>query len=119
MNAMYKFAESITVMGQISNSNVGKTEELIINFRKKRGEHAPIYINGTEVKRLKNIKFLGVMITDDLSWSSHVDVTVKKAEQHLFFLRWLKKFGMSIRSLTNLCGGTIESNLSRCITAWY
>eukprot|EP00061_Rhincodon_typus_P002308 g17154.t1 len=82
--------------------NVGKTKELIINFRKKGAEHTlPIYISGTEVERVKSIKFLRVTITDDLSWSSHVDVMVKKTKQRLFFLRQFRKFGMSIRSLTN------------------
>eukprot|EP00061_Rhincodon_typus_P006192 g26563.t1 len=31
--------------------NICKTKELIINFRKKGREHAPIYINRTEVER--------------------------------------------------------------------
>eukprot|EP00061_Rhincodon_typus_P000960 g13288.t1 len=79
--------------------DVGKTKELIINFRKKGGEHAPIYINGTEVERVESIKFLGVTITNNLSWTSHIDATVKKTQQRLFFLRWLRKFDMSIRSL--------------------
>eukprot|EP00061_Rhincodon_typus_P002240 g16969.t1 len=89
--------------------NVGKTKELIINFRKKGGEHAPIYIKGTEVERMNRIQFLGVTITNHLSWTSHVDVTVKKAEKCLFFLRQRRKFGMSIRSLTNFYRYTIES----------
>eukprot|EP00061_Rhincodon_typus_P009859 g33677.t1 len=49
----------------------------------------------------------------------HVAVTVKKAQQHLFFLRQLRKFGISIRSLTNFYTYTIKSILSGCITAWY
>eukprot|EP00061_Rhincodon_typus_P003185 g19477.t1 len=84
--------------------NIGKTKELI---------------NGTDVERVKNIKFLGVAITNNLSRTSHVDTTVKKTQQHLFFLRQLRKFGMSIRSLTNFYRRTTESTLSRCITAWY
>eukprot|EP00061_Rhincodon_typus_P001336 g14490.t1 len=59
------------------------------------------------------------MITYNLSWTSHVDVIVKKAQQHLFFLGQLKKFGMSIRSLTNFFRCTIESIMSGCIMAWY
>eukprot|EP00061_Rhincodon_typus_P004868 g23632.t1 len=35
------------------------------------GEHAPIYINRMEVKGVKSIKFFGVTITNDLSWTSH------------------------------------------------
>eukprot|EP00061_Rhincodon_typus_P013521 g39931.t1 len=124
MNTIYKFANDTTVVGWISNSNeskcrreieglvtgcnennlspnIGKTKELIIDFRKKGGEHTPIYIDGTEVERVKSINFLGVTITDDLSLTSHINATVKKTQQCLFFLRRLRKFGMSIRSLTN------------------
>eukprot|EP00061_Rhincodon_typus_P013678 g40203.t1 len=95
-----------------------KTEEMIIDFRKKGGERAPIYINRTEVDRVKSIKLLGETITNNLSWASHIDVMVKKAQQHLFFLRRLRKFGMSIRTLTSFNRGTIESTLSGYITAW-
>eukprot|EP00061_Rhincodon_typus_P014096 g40908.t1 len=96
--------------------NARKTKELIIDFRKKGGEHASIYINGTEVE---SVKFLTVTITDDLSWASHVNATVKKAQQCLFFLRRVRKFVMSIRMLTNFYRCTIESILSGCIAAWY
>eukprot|EP00061_Rhincodon_typus_P004159 g21874.t1 len=59
------------------------------------------------------------MITDDLSWTSNVDVTVKKVQHCLFFLRQLRKFRMSIRSLTNFYRCTIERILSGCMMAWY
>eukprot|EP00061_Rhincodon_typus_P001521 g15012.t1 len=142
MNVTYKFTDNNTVMGWISKNdeskyrrgigglvmwcnennlslNVGKTEELIIDFRKKGGEHAPIYFNRTEVERVKSIKFLGVTITNDLSCTSHVDVTVEKTQQCLLFLRRLRKFGMLISSLINFYRCTIESILSGCTTAWY
>eukprot|EP00061_Rhincodon_typus_P015167 g42695.t1 len=70
-------------------------------LRKTGGEHSPIYINGTEVERVKSIRFLGVTITNDLSWTSLVDATVKKAQHHLLFLRQLRKFGLSIRTIRN------------------
>eukprot|EP00061_Rhincodon_typus_P001745 g15653.t1 len=138
MNTIYKFAT--TLVGRIFNNhkpkyrreiqglvsrcnknnlslNIGKTKELIIDFRKKGGEHTPIYLNGTEVERVKSIKFLGVMITDNLSWASQVNATVKKAQQRLFFRRRLRKFDISIRSLTNFSRCTTESILYGCITA--
>eukprot|EP00061_Rhincodon_typus_P001571 g15166.t1 len=102
------------------DSHVGQTRLLIqiIDFRKKGGEHAPIYINGAEVERGNSIKFLRVTITNNLSWISNGDATVKKAQQHLFFLRQLRKFDVSIKTLTNFYRCTIESILSGCITAW-
>eukprot|EP00061_Rhincodon_typus_P011746 g36995.t1 len=99
--------------------NVGKTKKTIIDFRKKGGDHAPIYINRVKVERVKCIKFLRVMITDRLSWTSHIDVMVKKAQQCLFILRQLRKFGVSIRSFTNSYICTIESILSMCIMVRY
>eukprot|EP00061_Rhincodon_typus_P013197 g39417.t1 len=99
--------------------NIGKTKELVIDFRKKGRKHAPIYINGTEVERVKSIRLLRVTITDNLSETSHVDAMVNKAQQRLFFLRRLRKFGMSMKFLTNFYRCTIESILSGCITALY
>eukprot|EP00061_Rhincodon_typus_P002483 g17692.t1 len=105
MNAIYKFADDTTVVGWISSYeskykraiedlvmwynennlclNIGKTKELIIDFRKKGGEHTPISINGAEVEMGEDIKFLG-----------------------------LRKFGMSIWPLTNFYRCIIESTLS-------
>jgi gmma-aminobutyric acid receptor subunit gamma len=39
-------------------------------------------------------------------------------EECLFNLRWLKKFGLAPKTLTNVYTCTIESILSGCITAW-
>ena len=96
--------------------NVNKAKEITIDFRKRRREHAPVYINGDKVERVESFKFLGVQITNDLSWSLHA-VADKKAHQRLYFLRRRSKFGMSATTLTNFHRCTIESILSGCITA--
>ncbi len=57
--------------------------------------HTPITIDKTPVEQVKSFKFLGVHITEDLTWSAHTDAVLKKAHQRLFFLRWLRRFGMS------------------------
>eukprot|EP00061_Rhincodon_typus_P015433 g43102.t1 len=49
---------------QLTSPSLGtkcKAKELIIDFKKKGGEHAPIY-NGAEVERVDSIKFLAVTI---------------------------------------------------------
>ena len=92
---------------------------MIVDFRKQQREQPPIHIDGTVVERVVSFKFLGIHFTDKLKWSTHTDSTVKKAQQHLFNLRRLKKFGLSSKTLTNFYRCTIESILSGCITAWY
>ena len=51
--------------------NVIKTKDMIVDYRKKRNEHAPITINGAAVEQFESFKFLGVHITNKLTWFKH------------------------------------------------
>jgi hypothetical protein len=42
---------------------------MIVDYRKKRTEHAPILINGVVVEQVESFKFLGVHIANKLTWS--------------------------------------------------
>ncbi|XP_056611074.1 transmembrane protein 237A [Triplophysa dalaica] len=71
--------------------NTQKTKEIIVDFRRTRSHaHTPIYINGAVVERVSGFKFLGIHISDDLTW-----ILVE------FYCR------------------TIESILTYCISVWY
>ena len=82
-------------------------------------QHAPLCIQGEAVGYVDNIKFLGVHIFSDLSWSLNTSHLVKKAQQRLFFLRKLKWAGLSSQLLVNFCRATIESILCLSVTVWY
>lgn len=47
--------------------NTDKTKEMIVDPRRRGGSQAPLYMGGTEVERVKNLKFLGVHISEDLT----------------------------------------------------
>ncbi len=95
----------------------GAGEQLSRHFRRQSREHTPITINKTPVERVSS--FLGIHITEDLTWSAHTDAVLKKAHQRLFFLRRLRKFGMSPSILRSFYTCTVESILTGCITAWF
>ena len=101
-NSIFKFADDTTVVGRISNNdeteyrkeienlvnwcndnnlslNVNKTKEIVVNFRKCKGERAPVHINGDEGEMVESFKFLGAQITNNLSWYLHADAILKKA----------------------------------------
>ena len=59
--------------------NVNKAKEIVINFRKRSGILAPVYINGNKVEMVESFKFLGVQIISNLSWSPRADTIVKEA----------------------------------------
>ena len=89
-NTIIKFADDTTMVGLITNNDetayreevrdltvwckdnnlsLIKTKEMIVYYRKKRTEHAPIIIDGAVVEQVESFKFLGVHITNKLTWS--------------------------------------------------
>lgn len=77
----YREVGTLTVWCQVNNLslNISKTNEVIVYFRRNQVGHAPILINGGNMETVKNFKFLGVHISDELKWSNHTDTMVKKA----------------------------------------
>ncbi|KAI3361701.1 hypothetical protein L3Q82_002059 [Scortum barcoo] len=95
-----------------------KTKEIIVDFRKIQPSHAPLLINNSAVEVVSSTKFLGVHITDDLTWSVNSASLVKRAQQHLHFLRRMKRAHLPPPILTTLYRSTVESILTNCISVW-
>ena len=73
--------------------NADKTKVVIVDMKKKKKRpHGPLYIWELEVERVSSFKYLG--ISEDLTWSLSTTQLVKRAQQQLYFLRRLRKFGM-------------------------
>lgn len=66
-------------------------------------------------------KFLGVQITEELSWTTHSSTVVGKAQQHLYYLRTLKRSGLLQKLLVNFYHSVIESilNILYDIMIWH
>ncbi len=131
--SIIKFADDTVVLGLINNNdeaayleeverltswcqdnglslNVSKTKELIVDFRKRQQRpYTPLMISGTPVERVSSFKYLGVIISEDLTWTTHIQTQVKKARQRLYHLRQLRKFRVSPAILNS---GAIESVLT-------
>jgi hypothetical protein len=43
--------------------NIRKSKELIVDYRKRRAEHAPIHIKGSVMEQVDRVKFLSVQVT--------------------------------------------------------
>ena len=97
--------------------NVTKTKEVIVDYRKRSTEHAPILIDLAVVEQVESFKFLGGHINNKLEWSKHTKTVIKRARQSLFLLRKLKRFGMGSEILKRFYSCNIES--TGCFTAWY
>ena len=100
--------------------NVSKTKEVIVDFRRgKRTTHVPLMIEGTPVEIVDSYKYLGVHITKNLRWDTHISSLVKKTGGKIFYLRRLKKVTRNQPLLKAFYTATVESVLTGSITAWY
>uniref|UniRef100_A0A9J7Z4K7 Reverse transcriptase domain-containing protein n=1 Tax=Cyprinus carpio carpio TaxID=630221 RepID=A0A9J7Z4K7_CYPCA len=136
-NLFIKFADDTTVVGLISNRdetnyrsevsrlagwcsdnnlslNMEKMKEIVVDFRRVHTQHAPLTINDATVERVSSTKFLGVHITEDLSWTINTAALAKKAQQRL--LRKLRRARAPAPIMCTFYRGTIESILTSCIT---
>lgn len=93
---------------------------MIVDFRKRQQQpYTSLMINGTPVERVSSFKYLGVNISEDLTWTTHIQTQVNKARQRLYYLRQLRKFRVTPAILKTFYSGAIESVLTQCISVWY
>ena len=141
-NTIVKFADDTTVVGLISNGdesayrdeverlvgwcrennlllNTAKTKELVVDFRRKRTAIQPLMIEGVCVERVSDFRFLGVHISEDLTWGVNTTGLVKKAQQRLYFLRILRKNNICQKLLVSFYRCSVESILTYCLCVWF
>ncbi len=108
--------------------NVSRTKEVVMDFRRNFPSvypppppppppHWPI--DCSTVERVGSTKFLGVHITEDLTWTTNFMSLNKKGQHRLHFLCRLKRASLTPPVLTTFYRGTLESVLTSCITVWY
>lgn len=72
--------------------NATKMTEKILDFRGlKPSAHCSKDINGERVKVVQSFKYLGVHISQDVTWTANTLKMVKKGHLRPYFLRLLKK----------------------------
>ncbi|KAI2645419.1 putative RNA-directed DNA polymerase from transposon BS [Labeo rohita] len=136
---LLKFADDTTIIGLIQDGdesayrqevkelavwcshnnlelNTLKTVEMTGDFRKHPPALPPLTIMDSTVMTVETFRFLGNTISQDLKWDIHIDATVKKAQQRLFFLRQLRKFNLPQELLKQFYTAIIESVLCTSIT---
>uniref|UniRef100_A0A8C7YJU6 Reverse transcriptase domain-containing protein n=1 Tax=Oryzias sinensis TaxID=183150 RepID=A0A8C7YJU6_9TELE len=141
-NLIVTFADDTTVVGLISKGdeaayreevlklatwcsdnnlalNTKKTKEIVVDFRRHSTDPAPLYINGERVERVHTLQFLGVVFSNNISWTENITEVIKKTQQRLHFLRVLRKHNLDPSLLTTFYRTSIESLLTYCITVWY
>jgi len=98
--------------------NSAKTKEMIIGPLAKI--NLPLLTTPLgAIERVSSFKLLGVYIESSLGWSTHVNSIVKKTTSRLYFLKQLKKAGLSSNQLLHYYTSVIHPVLEYSAPAWH
>jgi len=82
------------------NINGMKTKEMVLGSFSKESL-TPLFAASVTVERVPVYKLLGVTINCTLKWDDHVATVASKAAKHLWFLKKLKRAGVSVDDLVH------------------
>ena len=90
----------------------------ILRITKKKSKVIyPYSLHGHTLKEVKSAKYLGITISDDLSWNQHIEKTASKANSKLGFLK--RNIKVKDRTLKEKAYKTIvRPTVEYCATIW-
>ena len=92
---------------------------MVIDFRKNKDNLEPLLIDNTIVEQVSSFKFLGSLVSNDLTWDLNCMTLLTKARQRLYFLRKLKSYNVNQTILIQFYRAIVESILTNSIIVWY
>ena len=99
--------------------NEDKTKEMYISFKQNPASVPPLIINFKAVEQVHSFKMLGVWLSDDLSWKSHVNQMHSRATPRLYYLRQLRRCGLSQCDLLAYYRTLIRRILEYACPVWH
>ena len=102
--------------------NTNNTKYLIFSSAQKlckiKDRHTwDIFLNDTAIERVDKIKLLGVILSEDIKWESHITNLCNKLSRNVAILNKLKNY-ISSNVLLKLYNTLIAPHLSYCVTVW-
>ena len=83
--------------------NLSKCKKMSVDFLQYNScVLHPIIVGNKIVERVASFKLLGVYILRNLTWFTHVNYILKKANKRLYILRALRRSGVSVPDMVNI-----------------
>ena len=76
-----------------------------------------ISVDGCQIRRVKSVKYLGLIVDDTLTWAEHVDYISTKIRKNIGIIKRVRTF-LPRHSLLTLYRTLIEPYLRHCNTVW-
>ena len=101
------------------NINYGKTKEMLIGPIKNDNIPHLINSNSEAIERVTVFKLLGLTIDNNLKWNSHVNSICAKASSRIYFLKQLKRSGVSADDLLYFYSTVVRPILEYACPVWH
>ena len=98
--------------------NCIKTKEMMLGSTSKR-DWPLLTIHGTPLERVSVYKLLGFFISADLRWETHIEYIISKAASRLYFVKQLKRAGLSSSHLLHFYTTVIRPVLEYASPLWH
>lgn len=95
--------------------NLNKTK--VMMFGHFRYRECPIKINGTEIEKVSENKFLGIIIDDKLNWKPHIKYIQNKISKNIAVIN-RTKYVLEVKALRLLYCCLVMSYLTYGIEIW-
>ena len=99
--------------------NPDKCKEMRVSFARDPECFDAITIDGKELEVVKNAKLLGLTISDNLTWNSHVNEIIKKASKKSYLLAQLKRARVPPSDLVLFYKACVRSGVDYAVPVFY
>jgi hypothetical protein len=99
--------------------NVTKTKEFNISLSNVPYSFPALSIDNQHLEVVYTVKLLGVYLSADLKWTTHINHIYSKASKRLFAIRILKRNGVELRDLRNVYCSFIRPVLEYACPVWH
>ena len=97
--------------------SLNSSERLTCARVRKHGSEPVIKIGNKKLKKVDKVKFLGVIIDEDLSWEPHIEHVTAKLNSSIIVIKRIMKF-IPKSEYMNIYEALFKSHLSYCISSW-
>ena len=99
--------------------NVGKTKEMVVDFKTDRTDVGALQINGQVVERVAEYKYLGTVIDNKFKFKKNTEIIHKKCRQRMVMLYQLRSLMVSSKILIQCYQAFVESILTFSFVCWF
>ena len=99
--------------------NAAKCKELVIDFKKFKHHFESLVVSDKNLTVVQNAKILGLTISNNLTWNTHIGEIITKANKRMYFLVLLRKAGVPSSDIVNFYCTCVRPLLEYCAPVFH